>query len=709
MRLSFTTIVLLFFLINGYGQNANRIIVDQCGTMNRLEERLSQNASLRLQFDAQKDLFNKSLKAGRSSNRIAPTNISIPVVFHIVLSNPNIVTNEQIQAQLDTLNKDFFGSNADSAKIPAYFKSFFGKSSIQFCLAQRTPNGELTTGIERVSTNKSSFSTNDEVKHASSGGIESWNTDKYLNIWITVLSNDLLGYASFPNDGSAEEQGVVIDYRALPGGSYTSYNRGRTLVHETGHYFNLYHIWGDDGGSCNGTDYVDDTPNQTNSSRSCFSGIRLDNCTASGNGIMYQNFMDYTPDACMLLFTTEQVMRMETALYTYRSSLLQSDGCQPPVFFNHDVILTNINEPDQRLCNPSFSPEITINNKGLQTLTSLHITVEIDNNTALNYDWVGSVLHSGNTKITLPSINISAGVYSLSITLSNPNGTTDEDRANNFLNKTIQYYPAVAELKEGFEQSDFLPIGWDIVNPDSSITWQKVNGLSKTGNASMMIDNYNYSQIGSKDDLRTHGLTISAGVDSAFLVFNIAAASYTNSAAANNNWDTLEVLVSTDCGASYSSLYRKWGANLITKAIPDTEDFLPAANDWRQDSINLGGYIGKPDLLIAFRNTTGNENRIYLDDVKLRTVTINPYLKNEGFLVTPNPTNGLVAVQFYPTPTNLRSIQLYNISGQKISELAINNGVSNYYSFNLTNYSSGIYFVRAVFSDNVVIKKIIKQ
>ena len=182
-------------------------------------------------------------------------------------------------------------------------------------MAQRTPDGENTNGIDRFRTTKKSFSNDkDSVKHAALGGVDIWDGTKYFNVWICTLSNGLLGYGTFPNDGAPLGQGVVIDYRTLPGGSFKNYNEGKTLTHESGHYFNLYHIWGDDGGACTGTDYVDDTPNQGNSTSNCPSGLKTDNCTTDGNGILYQDYMDYSFDPCLLLFTNGQVVRMESAL-----------------------------------------------------------------------------------------------------------------------------------------------------------------------------------------------------------------------------------------------------------------------------------------------------------------------------------------------------------------------------------------------------------
>lgn len=248
----------------------------QCATMNRLEKLFERNPQLKTRFEQQRDEFNKAVE--EDSYRISrqtQTIYYIPVVFHIVTTNPTAINDEQIQDQLEVLNKDFAGTNADSVNIPSYFKSLFGKSSIQFCLAQRNPDGESASGIERITTTKTSFSyLNDEMKYSSSGGADSWAPEKYFNVWICALSDDILGYATFPEDGLENAQGVVVDYRSLPGGSYTGYNTGKTLSHETGHYFNLYHIWGDDDGACSGTDYVSDTPNQADASSGCASGVK---------------------------------------------------------------------------------------------------------------------------------------------------------------------------------------------------------------------------------------------------------------------------------------------------------------------------------------------------------------------------------------------------------------------------------------------------
>ncbi|WP_227990784.1 M43 family zinc metalloprotease [Flavisolibacter ginsenosidimutans] len=702
---------LLPFSLPSLAQKASRVSVEQCATMQRLEERLQRNPALRLRFEAEQAAFNKRASEKTAQGKSFAENrtaVYIPVVFHVVLSNPAVVTDAQLQAQLDTLNKNFFGNNGDSVRIPSYFKSFFGKSSIQFCLAQRTPDGEPTTGIVRVTTAQASFGTDDGAKHTTSGGDDSWNTDKYFNVWVCPLSGGLLGYATFPNDGSPAEQGVVMDYRSLPGGSYSAYNGGKTLTHETGHYFNLYHIWGDDNGACTGTDYVDDTPNQADASSGAYTGVRTDACTSVGNGIMYQNYMDYTNDVCLVMFTTQQASRMETALSLYRSSLLSSDGCQVVVPKNYDAKLKTITTPNQRLCGSNFTPVITLQNKGTQTLTSLLITAKIDNGNASTTPWSGSLAYGQTSLVTLSQMTATVGNHVLTVYVSKPNAVNDENNANDTLTLNFQYYEPVSQVSESFENTAFPPTAWDVVNPDNGITWQRTTAAAKTGLASAMIDNFDNSQVGQKDDLRMPTVRIASTVDSAFLSFQVAAAAYTATTTTGNTWDTLEVLVSTDCGQTYASLYKKWGASLVTETAPKTSFFVPSSTQWRKDSINLAGYIGKDNLLFAFRNTTGYENNVYLDDVNLRTITINPNLKARKFLVTPNPTTGQIAVQFYQ-PSGLQLLQVFTSTGQKVKEVIVGNGAaSNTYRFDLSQYASGIYVVRAVFADCVFTERVIK-
>jgi hypothetical protein len=700
----------LLLCLSAAAQKTDRTVPEKCGTVQHLEQQFQQHPLLRKRFEEKRIEFSRTISTrGQIKARQLNSTVYIPVVFHIVLDIPNLVTDDQVQAVLDTLNKDFSGANADSVKIPSYFKPLFGKSAIQFSLARRTPDGDPTTGIERIITSKTSFGLDDGVKHSYSGGVASWNTSKYLNFWICPLAGGLLGYGTIPEDGTPpSDEGVVIEYRSLPGGSLTAFNGGKTLTHEVGHFFNLYHIWGDDDGSCTGSDDVGDTPNQADATSGCPTGVLLDKCTPAGDGVMYQNYMDYSDDPCLVMFTNGQVDRMESALTFYRSSLMSSNGSLPVILGNYDVQLRSVNQPFQRICGSAFTPQVTIKNRGLQNLTSVQINTQIDNGPVTTYPWKGSLATLNTAVINLSNLNTTPGSHTLTVYVSDPNNNTDQDKTNDTIQINFEYSTPVNQVNESFEGAVFPPAGWDVVNLDNEITWKQVKGIAKTGDASVKIDNYNYDHVGATDDLRMPLVSAPATIDSAFLSFQIAAATYSDVSTKFNDWDTLEILVSKDCGKSFTSVYKKWGSTLTTVPYSTSLEYIPTSSEWRKDSINLSDFAGS-DLMITFRNTTGFENNIYLDDINFRTVTVHPNLKAQGFLVTPNPTSGAIAVQFYPQPSNLKAIQLFNEMGQKIGEVIVTNGqANNYYSFDLSKYARGMYIVKAIFTDRVLTKKIIR-
>ncbi|MCU7548323.1 M43 family zinc metalloprotease [Chitinophagaceae bacterium LB-8] len=682
-----------------------------CATMDVLTANIKKAPTLQKKFADRRALLQTkvNLKLRSQLRTEMEGTYTIPVVFHVVLQNQNTVTDAQIKSQLDTLNKTFGGSNADSVKIPSYFKSLFGHSSIRFCLAQRTPEGDPTSGIVRYTAGKTSFTVSEDVKYSSSGGADSWNTAKYLNIWICRLSNGVLGYSTFPETSSAVAQGVVIDYTTLPGGSASGYNRGKTLVHETGHYFDLYHIWGDDDGACTGSDDVDDTPNQRSETTGCPSGIKTDQCTTTSPGIMYQNYMDYTNDDCMVMFTANQVARIETSLINYRSSLLSSNGCVPVVQKNKDAMLVSITQPATRICANTFTPKVIIKNKGIEAITSFSVSLQLNNEAPQTTSFTQNLVYNVANTISLPEIIVPEGSHSLKIYISGINGTEDENHENDTLTQIVEFYYPVTKVTESFEGKIFPPAGWDIVNPDKSYTWQKTTDAAKTGTASVVVQNFNYEQNGQKDLIRLPLIDLS-GADSAFLSFQLAAAVQTTLTTTSNVWDTLEVLVSTDCSNSYKSLYKKWGSSLATTKTPVQNSFIPSSDEWRKDSVNLTDYIPYGNVMLAIANTTEWENNVYIDDINLNKVTVNPYLKKDGFLVSPNPsTTGIINVDFYPQPTNLRGIAIYNAAGQVVVQQTVTQNPNNHYQFDLSRLAKGIYIVKVVFTDRTLVKKVMME
>jgi hypothetical protein len=237
--------------------------------------------------------------------------ITIKTIVHVLYKTEDQnISDAQIKSQIATLNKDFRATNPDKSKVPAAWKGLVADSRVEFKLVKTT----------RTQTSVASFSHDDKMKKASTGGIAPITPKTHLNIWVCGLSGGLLGYAQFPG-GPQGTDGVVINYQAFGsiGTAVAPFDKGRTATHEVGHYLNLRHIWGDTP-DCSGSDMVADTPNCAgpNFGEPVFPVIT---CGNGPSGDMFVNYMDYTDDAGMFMLTTQQVVRMRTTLDTTRKGL----------------------------------------------------------------------------------------------------------------------------------------------------------------------------------------------------------------------------------------------------------------------------------------------------------------------------------------------------------------------------------------------------
>jgi hypothetical protein len=386
--------------------------------------------------------------AMRTNSKSSGEVITIPVVVHVIHhgqavgSAPNI-TDIQVQSQITVLNQDYgkiigtSGYNTNPAGVD---------TQIQFVLAQQDPYGNPTNGIDRRSFCQESWSTTDIESTLKPATI--WDPTQYLNLWsIEFTDSTLLGYAQFPDasglsglsgSGNANTDGVVVKYNAFGSGTGSSfllnapYNKGRTMTHEIGHWLGLIHIWGDGSNCTTNTDYCDDTPVAKEANYGCVSGT--DSCTSKLGLDMIENYMDYTDDSCMNIFTQNQKDRMYAILNNAprRNSLKTSAKGTSVLLLANDAeiklessctVATCSSVPNQTIQN------ITIYNRGTSNLTSATLNYTINGGSNILYSWAGSL--ATNKFATFPITINSPSNRTITITADKVNGVSDQRTTNN--------------------------------------------------------------------------------------------------------------------------------------------------------------------------------------------------------------------------------------------------------------------------------------
>jgi hypothetical protein len=575
------------------------------------------------------DKSNNVLAARTSSNPI----VTIPVVVHVLYNGAaENITDAQAASQVQVLNDDFARFNSDASKVTQpTFSTVASGANIRFCLAQRDPNGNATTGVVHKATTAASFGTNDAVKHNSSAGDDAWDVTRYVNIWVCDLGSTLLGYGEFPTASLSNTWGLVLHYKytGSGGSSIAPYNLGRTGTHEFGHCFNLLHIWGDDGTACTGSDQCSDTPNQAGEHYGCFTqgSVQTDGCTTTSPGVMWMNYMDYTDDACMYMFTAQQCARMEAVVNTAPWNVLQSsNGCTPVTALDAGIasVLAPVNNTSS--CVNSVTPKVTLINSGSTTITSVKVLYKMDATATQTLNWTGSLATSASTVLTLNAFTgLTTAAHTFSVWVVSPNGGTDANAANNSGVSTFTVATAAIgaalPFTEGFESTTFPPTNWLLVKANTvntATTWSRLantTGLTAGSTAIAKMDNFSSSSntTGQLDALRSPALNFSTANSSLKVKFDVSHRRYNTTSI-----DTLNVYISTDCGSSWTRLYTKGGNQLANSTTAQTSAFTPTANaQWRRDSISLSAYAGQASVYLKFESRSGWGNNVYLDNINV--------------------------------------------------------------------------------------------
>jgi hypothetical protein len=368
-------------------------------------------------------------RAAKNGQKSGNAVVTIPVVVHIIHNGDAVGSNEnikvgQVEAQIKVLNEDF----RRKPGTPGFNDLEVGADTeIEFCLAQVDPEGNPTSGIERINKQKT-FWTRSEVENDLKYDTQ-WDPEKYLNIWVANFGGDLsnvLGYAQFPSnsglpglDGGLDStDGVIISYKNFgsmtyfPEGNYgpAMYAKGRTTTHEIGHFLGLRHIWGD-GEGCNNTDYCNDTPFAYEANTGCFDP-EYDSCPDKPGFDMTNNYMDYSGDDCMNIFTQDQKTRMVTVLAnaTRRASLVTSNVCGLATTADFEMLrdMTVYPNPAQNELN------ISVGNSELPDSYVIYNTLG---------QTVANVKISGQSSLTVNTSQYAKGIYIIKIFKGNDSKT----------------------------------------------------------------------------------------------------------------------------------------------------------------------------------------------------------------------------------------------------------------------------------------------
>jgi hypothetical protein len=729
-----TTFLILLLNFTAFAQVEHRV----CGAMDHLHQ-LDQ---IDPTYAVQRQLIENHTQQYLANPTKQRTVITIPVVVHVVYNTASQnISDAQIQSQINVLNADFRRLNVDFVNTPGPFQGVSADCEVQFVLARRNPNGDSTNGITRTQTIVTSFTFNDNVKKSQFGGKDPWPTTDYLNIWVCKLSSGLLGYAQFPG-GPVLTDGVVCSYRAFGtvGAVLAPFNKGRTATHEIGHYFNLFHIWGDDGGSCNGTDLVNDTPNQGAENYGCPTYPRL-SCNNTPSGDMFMNFMDYTDDACMSMFTAGQKARMD-ALFTNggaRYSLLTSLGGEYPTGGGiacgtpTNLTATNIT--------PS---SITLNWDAIATASSYSIQLRpIGSNSWINYT-------SSTVSYTITGLNANT-TYEYQIQATCTNGTGQ-------YSSLFSFQTAIAA-----PQTCGIPISLSVSNlqhNSATAEWQAVQDatqytvrLRELGDTNWMSFTSQTNQFAFQNLIPLTGYEYNVSATCPYGTSDFSSSNFLNTLASpapscSNNYepnDSKETAVAIEKNTIIASMltsetdndYFTFSTTALQPKFKITLSNLPGDYDlkiYNNNGIQIGssqnGRLQGESIISNNTNIAGtyairvlgyngkfdsiNCYRLYVEtssaDFKAELGSIEDDPSKQDIEIYPNPTNNTLNTNYYATGQKEVVYTLYNSFGQRVFTKSLTTQAGlNILKIDVAHMTNGIYLLEIRDSEEQKMQKISVQ
>ena len=541
----------------------------------------------------------------------------IPIVFHVIHDGHPIgvdenISVEQIEDVVNIMNEDFSASNPDLENVIDEFSNLIGNANIEFRLAKLDPEGNCTSGINRIVSNMTNQA-NDCIKE-----LISWDDTKYVNIWVVEDIENSIGAAAYtylPGTLWGDQvEGIIINHEyvgSIGASSNTPYKR-HTLSHEFGHFFNLSHTWGwgDNGndGNCSADDDVNDTPNTIGAYSTC--NLSQVTCGSLDN---IQNFMDYSSCTCM--FTVGQSNRMQNCLNSSvsgRNNLWTSNNLWETG--THDNYTAEVCPPDVDFFISSVD-RICVNTP----ITFLNQSKILGDNPIFSWSFSGADIEFSSEEN--PTVIYSnPGEYDVTLNIISDNGESS-------LTKTYIIYTSEITLEESFESNQFPlsnnpSLSWSIDAPEGETSWTRTYLASTQGTASVRIRsryfdcNRKHILYSPNLDLVNYGLGVGEPLK---LLFDLAYAKRNN-----ETEDLLVVSYSKNCGETWQERAAWSTDELITNnGLNVGNNFLPSNSEWVEKSVNIQAAAEQEDVIVRFEFSGDRGSYLYIDNVRLTGEWIN--------------------------------------------------------------------------------------
>lgn len=703
--------VLLSALITGVV--AAQVPGNKCASDIVLQEELAKNPVLAAQHAA----YINNLKTWLEANpHVGEKNTAgiriIPVVFHVVYaegSNPTEnITKAQILDQMDILNDDYRRLNADAANTPAAFDSVAADCRIEFRLANLDPQGNCTDGIVRIQSSRTNGASNQNgVKEVSY-----WDRDKYLNVWVvkeigtTSSFGQVIGYAQFPLGGSALTDGVVLTASWVGSIGTSSGHKGRTATHECGHWLGLRHIWGDT--DC-GNDLVADTPVHKTANFGCYTFPKINDCAGGDTvrGEMFMNYMDYTDDYCMNMFSKGQKQIMDWTLEGPADSIAGLLGPRESLWRIENLQATGVLNDPPVACAPKA--DFFANRRMICQGGTITFTDNSYNGTVDSRQWTLDGANNTSPTAAAPTATYNTpGVYNASLSSTNAQGTSSLTKegyvivSSNTADKTAPFY-----------MDDFT--GWIdpryiIFNDDNAqYKWEYAGGTTATGGLGCVrVKNFgNYE--GAVEEFITPSFDLTQISGTVSLRF-----AYSGAARDTSFSSKLVVSYSTNCGQTWSTRATISGAPLANAGLVTGSYEAQDVSDWTIYTVTLPASVNSQDnVRFKFEYTNGSgANNFYLDNINITNPTgLNEDLASQINLnLFPNPTTGDALLSCYLSKTEKVNIDVTDMVGRVVGTVYSGTMGSGKQTVQLNGSAfnaAGVYFVRMQIGNQVAVKKLI--